>query len=69
MPTHAKVAAVEELKTRFNGVKTVVLFFEKGAPTRQVWYYQLDPGRSLGRFHPSGAVIRPAIDVRRDHRD
>ena len=31
------------------GVKTVVLFFEKGAPTRQVWYYQLDPGRSLGK--------------------
>jgi len=31
------------------GVKTVVLFFEKGAPTRQVWYYQLDPGRSMGK--------------------
>jgi type I restriction-modification system DNA methylase subunit len=23
------------------GVKTVVLFFEKGAPTRQVWFNQL----------------------------
>ncbi|MEE1878510.1 N-6 DNA methylase [Erythrobacteraceae bacterium 1XM1-14] len=34
------------------GVKTVVLFFEKGAPTRQVWYYQLDPGRSLGKTNP-----------------
>lgn len=31
------------------GVKTVVLFFEKGEPTRKVWYYQLDPGRSLGK--------------------
>ena len=31
------------------GVKTVVLFFEKGAPTRQIWYYQLDPGRNLGK--------------------
>jgi type I restriction enzyme M protein len=31
------------------GVKTVVLFFEKGAPTRQTWYYRLDPGRSLGK--------------------
>ena len=31
------------------GVKTVVLFFEKGAPTRRTWYYQLDPGRSLGK--------------------
>ena len=31
------------------GVKTVVLFFEKGAPTRKSWYYQLNPGRSLGK--------------------
>jgi type I restriction enzyme M protein len=34
------------------GVKTVVLFFEKGARTRKVWYYQLDPGRSLGKTNP-----------------
>jgi type I restriction enzyme M protein len=34
------------------GVKTVVLFFEKGAKTREVWYYQLDPGRSLGKTTP-----------------
>jgi len=33
-------------------VKTVVLFFEKGASTRKVWYYQLDPGRSLGKTNP-----------------
>lgn len=31
------------------GVKTVVLFFTKGQPTQQVWYYQFDPGRSLGK--------------------
>ena len=31
------------------GVKTVVLFFEKGAPARKVWYYQLDPGRNMGK--------------------
>lgn len=31
------------------GVKTVVLFFAKGEPTRKIWYYQLDPGRSLGK--------------------
>jgi len=31
------------------GVKTVVLFFEKGAPTRKIWFYKLDPGRSLGK--------------------
>ena len=34
------------------GVKTVVLFFEKGAPTREIWYYQLDPGRNLGKTNP-----------------
>jgi type I restriction enzyme M protein len=34
------------------GVKTVVLFFDKGSPTRKVWYYQLDPGRSLGKTNP-----------------
>ena len=33
-------------------MKTVVLFFEKGAPTRRVWFYQLDPGRSLGKTNP-----------------
>ncbi len=31
------------------GVKTVVLFFQKGSPTRKVWYYQLDPGRNMGK--------------------
>lgn len=34
------------------GVKTVVLFFVKGAPTRDIWFYQLDPGRSLGKTNP-----------------
>ena len=34
------------------GVKTVVLFFEKGAPTRKVWFYQLNPGRNLGKTNP-----------------
>ena len=34
------------------GVKTVVLFFEKGAPTKDIWYYQLDPGRNMGKTNP-----------------
>ena len=34
------------------GVKTVVLFFDKGAPTRKIWFYQLDPGRNLGKPNP-----------------
>ena len=31
------------------GVKTVVLFFEKGSPTKKVWYYQLNLDRNLGK--------------------
>ncbi len=34
------------------GVKTVVLFFEKGAPTRRVWFYQLNLDRNLGKTNP-----------------
>ncbi len=34
------------------GVKTVVLFFTKGAATRSIWYYRLDPGRNLGKTNP-----------------
>jgi type I restriction enzyme M protein len=30
----------------------VVLFFEKGAPTRKVWFYQLSPGRNMGKTNP-----------------
>jgi type I restriction enzyme M protein len=31
------------------GVKTVVLFFEKGKPTENIWYYQLNAGRNMGK--------------------
>jgi len=34
------------------GVRTVVLFFEKGIPTKKVWYYQLNPGRNFGKKDP-----------------
>lgn len=34
------------------GVKTVVLFFQKGVPTKNIWYYQLDPGRNMGKTNP-----------------
>ena len=30
----------------------MVLFFEKGAPTRKVWFYQLDVGRNMGKTNP-----------------
>jgi type I restriction enzyme M protein len=34
------------------GVKTVVLFFDKGEPTQKIWYYQFEAGRSLGKTNP-----------------
>src|SRR2546430_8034671 len=34
------------------GVKTVVLFFAKGTKTKNTWYYQLEPGRSMGKTNP-----------------
>ena len=52
------------------GVKTVVLFFEKGAPTRKIWFYQLDPGRNLGKTNPLNDAdlaefVEAAKDIRR----
>lgn len=34
------------------GVKTVILFFEKGAATKKIWYYQLNLARNLGKGNP-----------------
>jgi len=34
------------------GVKTIILFFDKGAPTKKVWYYQLNLTRNLGKTNP-----------------
>ena len=52
------------------GVKTVVLFFEKGAPTRRVWYYQLDPGRSLGKINPlNDSDLADFVSLQRTHAD
>ena len=34
------------------GVKTVVLFFQKGEATKKTWYYQLNPGRNMGKTNP-----------------
>ena len=64
---NASVAIRKELLENFNlhtildcpsgtfqgaGVKTVVLFFTKGEPTKKVWYYQLKPGRNMGKTNP-----------------
>ncbi len=34
------------------GVKTVVLFFKKGERTKKIWYFQLKPGRNMGKTNP-----------------
>jgi type I restriction enzyme M protein len=34
------------------GVKTVVLFFTRGESTKKIWYYQLNPGRNMGKTNP-----------------
>lgn len=30
----------------------MVLFFEKGAPTEKIWFYQLNVGRNMGKTNP-----------------
>ena len=52
------------------GVKTVVLFFEKGAPTRKVWYYQLDPGRAMGKTSPlNDDDLADFLKLQKNHAD
>ncbi len=52
------------------GVKTVVLFFVKGAPTRKVWYYQLDPGRNMGKTNPlNDADLAEFIELQKTFAD
>jgi len=51
-------------------VKTVVLFFEKGAPTRKVWFYQLDPGRNMGKTNPlNDADMAEFVELQRTFAD
>ncbi|MBU6170152.1 MAG: type I restriction-modification system subunit M [Verrucomicrobia bacterium] len=52
------------------GVKTVVLFFEKGTKTRKVWFYQLDPGRNMGKTNPlNDADLADFIEQQRTFAD
>lgn len=52
------------------GVKTVVLFFEKGSPTKKVWYYQLDPGRNLGKTNPlNDADLKEFLELQKSKAD
>jgi type I restriction enzyme M protein len=50
------------------GVKTVVLFFNKGEPTKNIWYYQMNPGRNMGKTNPlNDKDMAEFIDLQKTH--
>lgn len=52
------------------GVKTVILFFEKGAPTRKVWFYQLNLERNLGKTNPlNEADLADFVELQKTNAD
>jgi type I restriction enzyme M protein len=52
------------------GVKTVVLFFKKGEPTNKIWYYQLKPGRNMGKTNPlNDKDLEEFIDLQKKYKD
>src|SRR5437762_10816960 len=53
-----------------SGVKTVVLFFEKGSRTRKIWFYKLDPGRNLGKTNPlNDDDLKDLVEVQANVKD
>ncbi|MFA5386742.1 MAG: N-6 DNA methylase [Candidatus Paceibacterota bacterium] len=52
------------------GVKTVVLFFEKGSPTKKVWFYQLNLARNLGKGQPLSEVdLAEFVELQKDKKN
>ncbi len=52
------------------GVKTVVLFFTKGEPTKKTWYYQLNPGRNMGKTNPlNDKDMSEFIELQKEYKD
>ena len=52
------------------GVKTVVLFFKKGERTKKIWYYQLKPGRNMGKTNPLNEKdLEEFIELQRKSKD
>jgi type I restriction enzyme M protein len=52
------------------GVKTVVLFFEKGVSTKKIWYYQLNLDRNLGKTNPLNEKdLEEFIKLQKDKKD
>ena len=51
-------------------VKTVVLFFKKGEPTKKIWYYQLKPGRNMGKTNPLNEKdLEEFIELQKKYKD
>jgi type I restriction enzyme M protein len=52
------------------GVRTVVLFFDKGIPTKKIWYYQLNVGRNMGKRDPlNDADLADFIKLQKSKKD
>jgi type I restriction enzyme M protein len=52
------------------GVRTVVLFFDKGTPTKKIWYYQLNVGRNMGKTNPlNDADLADFIKLQKNKKD
>lgn len=52
------------------GVKTVVLFFEKGKSTQKIWYYQLNLERNLGKTNPLNEKdLEDFVKLEKDKKD
>lgn len=82
---NASIALRKELLENFNlhtildcpsgtfqgaGVKTVVLFFIKGEPTKKIWYYQLEPGRKMGKTNPlNDKDLEDFIELQKNFQD
>jgi type I restriction enzyme M protein len=41
----------------------VVLFFQKGSPTHSIWYYQLDPSRSIGKTNAFNDDFKEFVEL------
>ena len=52
------------------GVKTIVLFFEKGKSTKDIWYYQLNLDRNLGKTNPlSEKDLEEFVELQKNNGD
>ncbi|MCK5475497.1 MAG: N-6 DNA methylase [Candidatus Pacebacteria bacterium] len=52
------------------GVKTVILFFEKGVPTKKVWFYQLNLDRNLGKTNALNEKdLAEFVELQKDEKD